>query len=138
MIKIYGCSDDNVEVEGDIRDEFGAYSPVTLIFSNGTHIRAEYCPGNYPGWKLEVLKVGTGECKRTPCPMDAKGELLNEDNYTDIIELSTKIEWIECWDTYPPTQSELLEKIEQIVEEGNIRTFDTDKLLKIYRMLARG
>jgi hypothetical protein len=63
-ITIYGASDDLVEVEGYIRDEFEAYKPWkgTLIAPNGDRliIRAEFSKaGAEADWTLSIENTGT-------------------------------------------------------------------------------
>ncbi|MGW5519080.1 hypothetical protein [Nocardia africana] len=64
LLRIYGCSDDLLELEGYIRDEYDVYDPITLVLTapNGAHldIVAEFCPVGDPmadygdGWVLGV------------------------------------------------------------------------------------
>ncbi len=60
MIRIYGYSDDNVEIEGDVRGEIGCYdTPVTLRI--GTDVAGLYVIAQYDvhgvGWLLGVATV---------------------------------------------------------------------------------
>lgn len=64
LLRIYGASDDLLELEGYIRDEYDVYGPVTLVLTapNGAHIGivADFCPVADPmadhgdGWVLTV------------------------------------------------------------------------------------
>lgn len=53
MIRIYGASDDLVEIEGDIREELGSYDRETVILIGredaGVVVRVEYGHGNRAG-----------------------------------------------------------------------------------------
>ena len=62
MTKIYGCSDDNVELEGDIEEEIGCYNKiVTLFFSDGTAARFQYPKfPNLGVWGCTVINKGYG------------------------------------------------------------------------------
>lgn len=63
-VEIYGASDDLIELEGDISEEFyGGDDPKYLTFSDGTVIAAIYCPTNYEGWKIERVAEGTATFK---------------------------------------------------------------------------
>ena len=61
MIEIYGCSDDLIEIEGDINEEFDVYNetPTYLLFSNGMIIKVDY-DGD---WTFNIIKQGApGSC----------------------------------------------------------------------------
>lgn len=68
-LRIYGASDDLIELEGDISDEFGCYNPgedgALLTLSDGTAIAWTY---NDDGiWKAEVLAKGPLFGSIEPC-----------------------------------------------------------------------
>ena len=56
MIKVYGASDDCIQIEGDLREEFYAIDDKLnlLAFSNGVVLEIGY--GNAGMWKISVLK----------------------------------------------------------------------------------
>ena len=62
--KIYGASDDLIEVEGDVRGEVGCYGTddrehgVLLVCSDGTILEAKYGKGDAGVWGVTVLKRG--------------------------------------------------------------------------------
>lgn len=59
--KVYGCSDDLVEFEGNLRGEIGSISSHgdLIAFSDGTIIIAKYGkPGIGGVWSLTVLREG--------------------------------------------------------------------------------
>lgn len=90
MIKVYGASDDLIEVDGDIRDEFYASDEQSnlLSFSNGVVLEVEY---NKSGqWKISVLK-NTWEMA-----LDYKPATNTDDNYSDVLEMDTN-PYIEGW-----------------------------------------
>ena len=83
MIKIYGCSDDLVEIEGSIysEDEIGCYEyDVIIEFYDGTVIRIGYGKPNLAIWSINV-KQGTARQKLTVCN-DEEAEL-----YSDVFEI---------------------------------------------------
>ncbi len=55
--KIYGCSDDLVELKGEVNEEFNCFDkPIYARFSTGTYVKVEY---NKEGlWRIEVLNEG--------------------------------------------------------------------------------
>lgn len=64
MTKIYGCSDDLIEFEGDIYGEIGAYNltkdePAIVKISDGTELKVYYEKDNKAIWGIEVIKKGT-------------------------------------------------------------------------------
>lgn len=63
--KVYGCSDDLVEFEGDIHGEVGCFGTddrdqgVFIAFDDGTILEAKYGKGQMGIWGITVLKTGT-------------------------------------------------------------------------------
>ena len=57
--KIYGCSDDLIEIEGAITEEFNHYSdePALLGFSDGTLLEVQYDSDGL--WRIRRLAPGT-------------------------------------------------------------------------------
>ena len=93
MTKIYGASDDLVEIENSQykEDEIGCYnSDVRIRFVDGTIIRIGYPKktilGDYIAvWWIEIEKKGTANSKLTICEdEDAK-------IYSDIFEIEAEI-----------------------------------------------
>lgn len=92
-LKIYGQSDDLIEVEGDLEEEFNHYGtskedPIYLQCSDGTEITAYY--GNKFGgvWDLTVTKKGKLFNSIEKCS-DEEAEI-----YSDIVYFSNGIEWV--------------------------------------------
>lgn len=59
-LTIYGASDDLVETEGDVREEFNAYNagPQYIACSDGTLVRIEYADSGC--WECRVVTLGAG------------------------------------------------------------------------------
>ena len=55
MIKVYGASDDLIEVEGEITEEFGSDHGF-LIFSDGTMLEVNYTHQGI--WRITILRAG--------------------------------------------------------------------------------
>lgn len=89
MIKVYGASDDLVEIEGSAykEDEIGCYnSDVRIGFTDGTVIRVGYPKADAAIWWIEVEKQGTAAQTLIVCEdEDAR-------NYSDIFEIDAEIE----------------------------------------------
>jgi hypothetical protein len=79
MIKIYGASDDLIELDGDIREEFGTGEGV-LLFSDGTMLEVRY--NSMGQWKISVLQTGEAHVHRAMAAGDPDGP-----NYTDVVHL---------------------------------------------------
>ena len=88
MIKVYGASDDLIEIEGDINEEFDVYNQDSLLtFDDGTVLSVKY--NNDGVWKIERTKEGTATyCKLYE--VDAGSENRGE-GYTDIVTLVGRI-----------------------------------------------
>jgi hypothetical protein len=87
-LKIYGASDDLIEIEGDIREEFDHYdedNPFYLAFSDGTVLSVNY--NNDGFWRINRLAIGSAEY--------SKREGMDEsDDYSDIATLKGDIKWV--------------------------------------------
>ena len=86
MIKVYGCSDDLVEIEGDFEDEIGCFNRnVRIAFRDGTKILIGYSKPSLGVWWIEIEKQGTAPQKLTICE-DEDAEI-----YSDIFEIVSPI-----------------------------------------------
>lgn len=96
MIKIYGASDDLIEIEGDITEEFNVYieedESVILAVSDGTLLKVRYdgC------WRIHCLRLGLATYNKTYEAKDREA-----DKYSDEVELTEiEIEWVGLVDKY--------------------------------------
>lgn len=96
MIKIYGVSDDLVEIEGSTyeEDEIGCYDKDVLIdFVDGTRIRVHYGKQDLGVWKISIEKMGTARQILTECNDE------DADIYSDVLEIDAEIrrhEMVDC------------------------------------------
>ncbi len=90
MVKVYGCSDDLVEIEGTkyMDDEIGCYNcDVSIWFTDGTEILVSYGKPGYGGvWGITVENEGSAEQKLTEC-FDEDADI-----YSDIFEIDAEVE----------------------------------------------
>ena len=88
MVKVYGASDDLVEIENSKykEDEIGCYDhDVRIRFFDGTVIRVGYPKDGLAIWWVEIEKQGTAEQKMTICD-DEDARI-----YSDIFEIDSEI-----------------------------------------------
>jgi len=87
-ITIYGESDDLIEIEGDITEEFDACEDNTYIgCSDGTLLSIVYDSDGF--WRINVLVYGA--CKFS------KTQATDEDrDYSDKVTLEGDIKWLTC------------------------------------------
>ena len=88
MIKIYGCSDDLVEIENSAykEDEIGCYDQdVRIRFVDGTTIRVGYGKPELAVWYIVVEKQGTAKQMLTICD-DEEAKI-----YSDIFEIDSEV-----------------------------------------------
>lgn len=89
-VTIYGASDDLIEVEGVIREEFGHYDddPALVTCSDGTALRVVY---DHDGiWRVTPVARGTGELVVTQCAA-------TDSDYTDRATITAdRITWVAC------------------------------------------
>lgn len=114
-IKIYGASDDLIEVDGPrpFNDEWGAggnegCAVGYVELSTGDVFRVAYAEGERGTWAV-THHVRSGRLNAvviTPAP---DGE--DPDPYTDIAEVTGGIEWVDCWPTWPPHEETMRERV---------------------------
>ena len=88
MIKIYGASDDLIEIEGDFTEEFDVnFDEITFIgISDGTLLRV-----SYDGmWHIIVIR------KPVETSINIHRAMNEDDDYSDIAEIDTngKADWL--------------------------------------------
>ena len=92
-IKIYGTSDDLIEIEGSIREEFALpfalpseYDGVYVCCSDGTALRISY--GEEGVWRLTLVRKGSAEFHKFESPVS------DDDVYSDVVTLRGTIDWV--------------------------------------------
>ena len=97
MIKVYGASDDliEVEVDGKSHDEYGAFGDATFMhFDCGVVLRCEYAPdeGDYGGnWKIEAVKKPKGVKVKIEHVAGQDGE---DEEKQDIAYINAPLKWV--------------------------------------------
>ena len=88
---VYGYSDDLVELEGDIREEFNVYIDYLpsgyLAFSNGVLLRVVYDEEGI--WRFTVLSGDSNTVTVKQCVVDNP-----EDAYSDVVSIEDSIKWV--------------------------------------------
>jgi hypothetical protein len=85
MITVYGSSDDLIEIEGAIEEEFSPGDDAILAFSNGVLLRINY--DNDGVWRIKPL-VCTDKVVITQAPAD------DENNYSDRAVIEETVFWV--------------------------------------------
>jgi len=91
-ITITGASDDLIEVEGDIREEFSYEDEANgdlLAFSDGTILRVKFSDSGV--WRITPVVRGNADLAIQQAPED------DEDNYSDratLSGLSSPMSWV--------------------------------------------
>jgi hypothetical protein len=91
--RIYGCSDDLIEFDGDISGEVGSYGTdddekgVLLIFSDGTLLEAKYGKNGEAIWEIKAVKGGALLDRIDQCT-DA-----DADPYSDVAYFRSGLTW---------------------------------------------
>lgn len=88
-MKVYGVSDDLVELEGDFSGEVGCYGTdgVLVVVSDGTILEVKYGKGGAAIWEVKLLAQGSLFQKIEPC-MDE-----DADPYSDIAFFADGVKW---------------------------------------------
>jgi hypothetical protein len=87
MLTVSGASDDLIEVEGDIREEFGHLddAPALIAVSDGTLLRVRYDEEGI--WRITVV--------RTPDPSAVtKVEGVDDRDHTDKVTIAGPVAWV--------------------------------------------
>ena len=90
MVRVYGVSDDLVEIEGakypdDEIDCF--YKDMLIGFKDGTEIRVGYPKENLAVWWIEIEKTGGAAYAMNRCD-DQDAEI-----YSDVFSINSDVEW---------------------------------------------
>lgn len=94
MIRIYGASDDLIEIEGDISEEFTYLGDDDqLAFSDGTLLNIRY--DSHGIWRLSPLYKGQSRLTHIVCTAEG----YPDDDYSDVVhlfdeELENPITWV--------------------------------------------
>ncbi len=90
MVRIYGSSDDLVEIEGDLEypeDEIGCYNQAVRIwFKDGTVALIGYPKEGMGVWWIKIEKQGSANQRLTICEDE------DADIYSDILEIDAEVE----------------------------------------------
>lgn len=86
-VTIYGASDDLIEVEGQVREEFSYDDDQDnlLAFSDGTVLRVHYDRDGV--WRITQVEYGASEFQKEEAPTK------DEDNYSDRVTLTGNLTW---------------------------------------------
>lgn len=88
MVRVYGVSDDLVEIENSVykEDEIGCYNKdVRIRFLDGTIIRVGYSKVNLAVWYIVVENKGTSKQFLEICEDE------DSDCYSDVFEIDSEI-----------------------------------------------
>lgn len=121
-VKVYGHSDDLIEVEGDLREEFDR-SEGTLVFGDGTHLHVEY--GGEGLWSITRVKKGTAKFKKVFTADDAAS---NE--YSDVVELEGDLVDVDILRT--PDQM-----LEYLANEVDFWDLPKDTIVEIFNLVKK-
>lgn len=88
---VYGYSDDLIELEGDIKEEFIVYLDYPesgyLAFSNGVLLRVAFDEDGI--WRFTVLSGDSNTVAVKQCVVDNP-----EDAYSDVVSIEDSIKWV--------------------------------------------
>jgi hypothetical protein len=96
ITKIYGASDDLIEIEGAISDDVDCYNhkkPIKMTFSDGT-IATIFYNGE---WKINVKEHGTKFKAKINCAgedIEHTGIAKGCTSYSDVLILDEGIKWV--------------------------------------------
>lgn len=110
-IKIYGHSDDCIEITGDISDEgyVGNNNIGYVELSTGDVFKVHYTKEGV--WRISKVdnEINNVNYNLIVCHYDEENE--EESGYTDQMYIVGKIEWIKFWKNWPVSRDEYIERI---------------------------
>lgn len=139
QIKIYGASDDLVEVEcvvGEVKgcDEYSGGNDQTrrvILHPTGDVFTVKYGRGEDGVWVVEH-EVNSGK-------LDVRIERAPEggepDPYTDTFHVSGEIARVESWFSWPPSADELRAEVETMLDNGAVDDLNDWETKRLYRLL---
>jgi hypothetical protein len=95
-VRVYGSSDDLIEVDGDIYEEFTAKTDDAgdlLAFSDGTLLSVQYDDNGL--WRIHRLIEGSMTYEKIEATIDAEGH--RDDGtpaYSDVVTLTGEVTWV--------------------------------------------
>ncbi len=91
-MRVYGCSDDSIEFEGEISGEVGFYGnddeSCLLIFSDGTVLSAKYGKAGQGIWGLVIINQGSLLNGISACFSS------DDDPYSDVATFQSGLKWV--------------------------------------------
>lgn len=121
-IRIYGASDDLIEVDGDIRDEGGG--PGFVELSTGDVFRVDYEDSGC--WNV-YHHTEPGPLTRLESVEIVRKDAEDEDGYTGHATVTGPIEWVDFWHEWPPSHQQLEDRV-----EDELRNVTTATLRRCY------
>ncbi len=87
--QLFGASDDLIELEGDLREEFsGGMKPRLLIFSDGTVLTIKYGKEHLAVWAITLITQGKLFSKVVFCTDE------DAERYSDTAHFKDGLEWM--------------------------------------------
>jgi hypothetical protein len=131
-IKIYGASDDLIEVEGgaDGCDEFNGEEGVIVLQPTGDRFRVKYGVDNRAVWDVTHEHV-SGQLQVS---IEEAPEGDDPDPYTDTAVVTGDIQLVRFWENWPPTIGEIRERVEKALEDP--RHLSNDVIKRVWEALG--
>ncbi len=125
-VTIYGSSDDLIEVEGDIREEFGMEKGF-LYFDDGSIVSVQFSDKGQ--WKC-ILVCGPARIVEY-LPV----EEADEDDYSDHLTIKGEFTSVDCWHNNPPTTDEIAERINDFFQNWATDDLTADQITRIHKII---
>ena len=138
-VKIYGGSDDLIEIEGNIKgcDEYNGDLGYAE-FSSGDVFKIEYTKGV---WKVDHFKHGglisvmNGKVTKKP-----HGEGDDPEPHTDTVTITGELEWVIFSESWPIKRAEKVERIRHWIEcgDGDIDNMPDARIDDLFKYICIG
>lgn len=94
-VTVYGASDDLIEIEGDLSEEFNPDSDdqgTWLIFGEGTILAIRY--DEFGIWRITQPHAGTGSFVKQEALGDEGQREDGKPAYSDVVEVTGDLKWV--------------------------------------------
>lgn len=129
VVKIYGASDDLIEIEGTVRgcDEYNYESGIILFEPSGDRLTITY--DEWSGfWKITPVHV-TGALRMD---VERMKDVAPEDLYSDTATVSGEIERVRFFKNWPLTKTEIEERVMSRIHRG----LSDDEMMAVWKALG--
>ncbi len=128
-ITIYGSSDDLIEFEGDITEEYCVDEEGYLIFDNDVVVKFAYTDDGE--WKFQLV---SGPAEIVSHIKAGKADCEKYNDYSDVLTIKGDFNHAYAWKNNPPSVYEIKEFLSPEETQSHVWHLSEDKLRRILKI----